>query len=379
MSSLFKAHRVAALIVLIGAGAWIATGEFASVGSDASAKSETAAQAAEAPVAEPAAEVAPLIRTVGGMVPEFADHARRINLSGTTQPDKRAVLAALSDGVVNLLALTKGDAITEGAVVMTLEGPEILARARISEIALEQREREFGVAQRLFSGGNTPEIELTGARSARDAAEAELTLARAIVDKLELESPFSGLVDSVDVELGEWVQTGAPIATILSLDPILVHAEVSELDIGHVVTGAKALIRLVNGTEMEGTVRFVAREASAETRTFPVEIALPNPDAIIPAGMTTEVELFAESVRAITVPKSVITLSTDGQIGLRVAGADNIARFVTIDIVDDTDEGLVVTGVPEDVRIIVAGQDLVRDGDTVVIAVAAKAPPKASE
>jgi len=379
MSSLFKAHRVAALIVLIGAGAWIATGEFASVGSDASAKSETAAQAAEAPVAKPAAEVAPLIRTVGGMVPEFADHARRINLSGTTQPDKRAVLAARSDGVVNLLALTKGDAITEGAVVMTLEGPEILARARISEIALEQREREFGVAQRLFSGGNTPEIELTGARSARDAAEAELTLARAIVDKLELESPFSGLVDSVDVELGEWVQTGAPIATILSLDPILVHAEVSELDIGHVVTGGKALIRLVNGTEMEGTVRFVAREASAETRTFPVEIALPNPDAIIPAGMTTEVELFAESVRAITVPKSVITLSTDGQIGLRVAGADNIARFVTIDIVDDTDEGLVVTGVPEDVRIIVAGQDLVRDGDTVVIAVAAKAPPKASE
>jgi len=379
MSSLFKAHRVAALIVLIGAGAWIATGEFASVGSDASAKSETAAQAAEAPVAKPAAEVAPLIRTVGGMVPEFADHARRINLSGTTQPDKRAVLAARSDGVVNLLALTKGDAITEGAVVMTLEGPEILARARISEIALEQREREFGVAQRLFSGGNTPEIELTGARSARDAAEAELTLARAIVDKLELESPFSGLVDSVDVELGEWVQTGAPIATILSLDPILVHAEVSELDIGHVVTGGKALIRLVNGTEMEGTVRFVAREASAETRTFPVEIALPNPDAIIPAGMTTEVELFAESVRAITVPKSVITLSTDGQIGLRVAGADNIARFVTIDIVDDTDEGLVVTGVPEDVRIIVAGQDLVRDGDTVVIAVAAKALPKASE
>jgi len=379
MSSLFKAHRVAALIVLIGAGAWIATGEFASVGSDASAKSETAAQAAEAPVAKPAAEVAPLIRTVGGMVPEFADHARRINLSGTTQPDKRAVLAARSDGVVNLLALTKGDAITEGAVVMTLEGPEILARARISEIALEQREREFGVAQRLFSGGNTPEIELTGARSARDAAEAELTLARATVDKLELESPFSGLVDSVDVELGEWVQTGAPIATILSLDPILVHAEVSELDIGHVVTGGKALIRLVNGTEMEGTVRFVAREASAETRTFPVEIALPNPDAIIPAGMTTEVELFAESVRAITVPKSVITLSTDGQIGLRVAGADNIARFVTIDIVDDTDEGLVVTGVPEDVRIIVAGQDLVRDGDTVVIAVAAKAPPKASE
>ncbi len=375
MASLFKAHRIAALIVLVGAGAWIATGEFARVGSHGAAQADTAASAAEAPTgAEPVAvEAAPLIRTVAGVVPVFAEHARKIRMSGSTAPDKHAVLAARAEGIVNQLSLTKGDAVAADTVVMTLEGPETVARARISEIALAQREREFAVAQRLFDGGNAPEIELTSARSARDAAEAELTLARAAVDRLDLKSPFDGLVDSVDVELGEWVQTGTPIATILSLDPILVKAEVSERDIGHITPGAKALIRLVNGTELQGTVRFVAREASAETRTFPVEIALPNPEAVIPAGMTADVELFAATVQAVTVPKSVITLSEDGRIGLRVAGADNIARFVEIEIVDDIAEGLVVTGVPTDVRIIVAGQDLVRDGDRVIIAEASQA------
>ena len=372
MSSLFKAHRIAALVVLIAAGAWIATGEFAAVGSNGSAQADTSAAAAEAPATTETPAVAPLIRTVAGVVPVFAEHARKIRMSGSTAPDKHAVLAARAEGIVNQLSLTKGDAVAADTVVMTLEGPETVARARISEIALAQREREFAVAQRLFDGGNTPEIELTSARSARDAAEAELTLARAAVDRLELKAPFGGLVDSVDVELGEWVQTGAPIATILSLDPILVKAEVSERDIGHIVPGAKALIRLVNGAEMQGTVRFVAREASAETRTFPVEIALPNPDAAIPSGMTADVELFAEAVQAVTVPKSVITLSEEGRVGLRVAGADNIARFVEVEIVDDIDAGLVVTGVPQDVRIIVAGQDLVRDGDTVIIADAAK-------
>ena len=371
MASMFKAHRIAALLVMIAAGAWIATGEFASVGSQTQAHADTSAQAAEAPAAEP--EVTRLVRTVAGMVPEFQDHIRKIRLSGATQPDKRAVLAARADGVVYTLTLTKGAAVSEGTVVMTLEGPETVARETIAEIALAQREREFAVAERLFASGNTPEIEVTGARSARDAAKAELMLARASVDRLELKAPFSGVVDQVGIELGEWVQTGAPIATILSLDPIVVRAEVSELDIGHVTPGAKALIKLVNGTELTGAVRFVAREASPETRTFPVEISLPNPGETIPAGMTTEVVLFAEAVRAVTVPKSVITLSPDGQIGVRVAGSDNIARFAAVGIIDDTDAGLIVTGVPEGVRIIVAGQDLVRDGDPVIVADATKA------
>jgi membrane fusion protein, multidrug efflux system len=112
-------------------------------------------------------------------------------------------------------------------------------------------------------------------------------------------------------------------------------------------------------------VRLVAREASAETRTFPVEIELPNPGNAIPSGMSAEVELLADAVRAVVVPRSVITLADNGELGLRVVGDDDIAHFVPVAIIDDTEAGLVVTGVPDSVRIIVAGQDLVRDGDKV--------------
>lgn len=362
MTSSFRLHKIVALIVLIAAAIWIATGEFAAVGSQE-------ASGAEAPAAAPAPAAGEVtLRTVGGVVPMFTDHSRRIRLSGATEANKRAVLAARADGVIQKLSLTKGDAVEEGTVVMALEGPEAAAQARIAQVALEQRERELDVAAHLFAGGNTPEIQLTSARSARDAAEAQLTLARATVDRLQLSAPFTGLVDSVDVELGEWVQTGTPIATILSLDPILVHAEVSEMDVGQVMVGAKANVRLVNGTQMEGMVRFVARDASTETRTFPVEIALPNPDGMIPAGMTAEVDLFTAPERSVAVPRSVITLSAAGDVGLRVAGPDDVAHFVPVTIVDDTADGLVVTGVPEGVRIIVAGQDLVRDGEKVLVA-----------
>ncbi len=377
MASFFRPHRVAALLVLIGAGAWIATGEFAAVGShEAHAETSPAAEPEAAPAEPAVAEVAApaAARTVAGLMPVFADHSRKINLSGATQPDKRAVLAARAEGVVNTLALTKGAVIAADAVVMTLEGPETLARAKISQINLDQRERELKVAEDLFARGNKPEIQVISARSDRDAAEAELTLARAAVDRLELKAPFAGLVDTVEVEKGEWVQSGAPVATILSLDPIIVRAEVSELDIGHVAPGSKASVSLVNGTKLTGEVRFVAREASAETRTFPVEIAFPNPDALIPAGMTAEVELYAAPVATVTVPRSVITLNDQGQLGVRVVGADNLAQFIAVQIIDDTEAGLIVAGVPADVRIIVAGQDLVRDGETVVVTEAAAVP-----
>ena len=365
MASSIRFHRIAAILVLIGAGAWVGTGEFASVGSQ-EAHAENSAEAAAAPAAATLVE-AVTKRMVAVVTPVFADHARRINLSGATEPDKRAVLAARSEGIVAELTVAKGGMVAANTLIMTLEGPETVAQARIAQIALDQRERELAVAERLYSRGNTPEIQLTNARSARDSALAQLTLAKAAVDRLTLIAPFAGLVDSVNIEQGEWVTSGTPIATILSLDPIIVRAEVSELDIGEVHPGASAKVRLVNGLEMQGTVRFVAREASSNTRTFPVEIALPNGDGAIRSGMTAIVDIFATPTRAVKIPRSVITLSEQGEIGVRVVGADNLARFAAVGIVDDAEDGLVVTGIPDNVRIIVAGQDLVRDGEAVLV------------
>jgi multidrug efflux system membrane fusion protein len=350
-----KAHRIAAFCVLAAVAAWIATGEFSTIGS---------AESQPQPVPA-AATPAPALRSVGVVTPVFIDHARAIRLSGVTAADKRVVLAARTDGVIATLDMTRGAMVAEGAVVMRLEGPETVAQAEIARIALDQRERELEVAERLYAGGNTPETQVTNARSARDAAAAELARAQAALDRLDLRAPFAGVVDSLEVEASEWVQTGAPVATILALDPILIRAEVSEVDLPAIAPGAPAALRLATGEARQGTVRLVAREASAQTRTFPVEIVLPNPGMALSAGMTADVVLKAAPVRAVVVPRSVITLSDKGGLGVRVLGADDVVAFAPVTILDDTPEGLVVTGIPDNVRVITSGQDLVADGETV--------------
>jgi multidrug efflux system membrane fusion protein len=167
------------------------------------------------------------------------------------------------------------------------------------------------------------------------------------------------------VELGSSVAQGGQVATVLNLDPVLAVGEVSERELGFLQPGDKAEVRLVSGQTAEGTVRYISRDASAQTRTFRIEVAIANGDHRIPAGMTAEITLRVAPVEAVMLPRSVVTLSNNGDLGIRAVGADSRVTFVPIDLVDDTPKGLVLGGVPDGLRIIVAGQDLVSEGDTV--------------
>ena len=178
-------------------------------------------------------------------------------------------------------------------------------------------------------------------------------------------APFAGVIDSVDVEIGSAVSQGAQIATLLSLDPVVVKGEVSERDLVYIKAGDNAEAKLVDGEKVTGTVRYISREAAAATRTFRVEVAIPNPDDRIPAGMTAEITVRAAASDAVILPRSVVTLSANGDLGIRVADKDNKIVFYPIDLMDDLTNGLVLGGVPRDARVVVAGQDLVTEGDIV--------------
>ncbi|MGV8952438.1 MAG: efflux RND transporter periplasmic adaptor subunit [Cypionkella sp.] len=359
----FTAHRVTALVVLIAAVAWVGTGKFSSVGSEAEAQADPQTDAAT-PVSETAASP---LRTVAAVAPIFTQYAREIRLSGVTEADKQAVLAARSAGIVATLGAKQGDEVAANTLILQLEGADVIAGVATARTALTQAKEKLSVGETLFQRGSLAELELTSRRAAASAAEGALSSAQAALDRLQLIAPFAGTVDQVEVEVGESVQQGTAIATLLSLDPIVVKAEVSERDVGYVSNGSRAMVRLVNGIEMEGIIRHVAMQASDMTRTFAVEVALPNADHKIPSGMTAEVRLYAAKQEAVFVPRSIITISDTGDLGLRVVGPDKIAGFAKVTILDDAEQGLVVTGVPKDKLVIVAGQDLVNNGDSVEV------------
>jgi multidrug efflux system membrane fusion protein len=354
----YRFHKVAAVVVLVAFAAWMGTGKFSSVGS--------AAAEDEAKPAQPAAEqpkVAP--RTVAVIKPPRMQHARAIRLSGQTEADKRAVLATRAAGIIAELPVKQGDHIKAGDLVLMLSAEDKPAIVQTAQSLVKQREAELVAAQRLTKTGAIAKLQLDNAVSALAAAKSQLEVAQAELERNRIVAPFTGVVDKVSVELGSSVMQGGEVATLLALDPVLVKGEVSERDLSHIKIGDQAEAMLVNGESVKGTVRYISRDATAATRTFRVEVDIPNKDERIPAGMTAEITLRSAPVDSVVLPRSVVTLSNNGDLGIRAVDASNKVTFFPIDLVEDTTKGLILGGIPADAQVIVAGQDLVKEGDEV--------------
>lgn len=360
-------NQVVAVAVLIGFAVWMGTGTFSSVGSAAAEDdgAKPAAQHSETPAkaAEPAAAKAP--RTVAVVSPPRLEHARAIRISGLTEPDKRAVLATRAAGIVEQLPIKEGDQVKEGQTILVIGEEGHVAALELAQQMVKQREAELEAARRLAKTGTMPKLQLDNAVSAVAQAQSQLKAAQAESSRLTVIAPFDGLIDKVNLEVGSFAPQGTQIATLLSLDPVIVKGEVSERDLRFVKAGDKAEARMVNGDMLHGEVRYIGRESTPATRTFRVEIAIANPDDKVPAGMTSEIVLRGETTDSVVLPRSVVTLSAKGDLGVRVVDKDNKVMFVPIDLVDDMENGLVLGGVPADAQVIVAGQELVTEGETV--------------
>ena len=351
-------HQVAAIVVFAATAAWVATGEFSSVGSAANEAP------AETPETMPKEQEA-ILRTVAVVDAPRIMHSRAIRLSGTTEADKKTVLTTRAGGIIAELPVKQGGSVKAGDLSLKLEAEGKEAMVETARQLLLQREAEAEAAKRLAESGSLPKLQLDNAMSALAAAKSQLESAIAELGRIELRAPFDGVVDVINVEQGSPIGAGAPVLTLLALDPILAIGEVNERDLKHVKAGNTAEVRLVSGQDVEGEVRYISHAASQATRTYRAEIAVPNHELSIPAGMTSEITIRAEPVSATVLPRSVLTLSENGDIGVRGVNEDNIVVFFPIDIVDDTPNGMVLGGIPEGVRIIVAGQQLISEGDKV--------------
>ncbi len=112
-------------------------------------------------------------------------------------------------------------------------------------------------------------------------------------------------------------------------------------------------------------MRYVAKSATSATRTYRVEVEMPNADGKIPDGITAEVVLSLNPVPATQIPRSALTISAAGDVGVRVVGAGDKVAFVPVHIVEDLQDTMWVSGVADDARVIVRGQDFVREGQVV--------------
>ena len=369
---------------------------------------------ATATAAEPAAP------TDGVRVVAIASRARTVEnaviLRGRTEAARQVTVATETSGLVSTDPIAKGTLVEAGDVLCRLDpgtrdSQLAEARARLSEAEsrvpeaqaaqaeAEARIREADInvnaARQLNEGGFASQTRLVSAEAQREAAlagvqramsamtsaEAGIEAASAAVaavqrdiDRLTLTAPFGGLLEGDSAERGTLLQPGSPCATIVQLDPIRLVGFVPEVDVDQIVVGAPARATLASGADVQGEVSFLSRSADDTTRTFRVEVTVPNPDLAIRDGQTAEIVIAADGLQAHLVPQSALTLDDDGALGVRLVGDDGTAQFAPVTLLRDTVDGVWLADLPETANIITVGQDFVSDG-VVVLPTYAQAQP----
>jgi multidrug efflux system membrane fusion protein len=296
---------------------------------------------------------------------EAMSTTRMIVSSARTEADRWIELKAETEGRVVAIGVERGAAVAAGQTIVQLDLRDREAQLSETEALISQRELQYEAAERLreqqfmsaadIAGANA---QLVGARAARDRIALD-------IEQTRITAPFAAVVFDRLVEIGDYVAVGDSIAQLVDVDPLIVVGDINERDIGALSVGDTGRARVLGGPEIEGRIRYLAPVAEESTRSFRVEMAIPNPDGSLRIGTSAELILSAEPIVAHELSSGLLTLADDGTVGVKIVDADNRVRFMPIEIAEATGGRALVTGLPADVRIITVGQGFVVDGQSV--------------
>ncbi len=288
-----------------------------------------------------------------------------VPLRGRTKAKSSVNVVAQTSGIVQSVAVKKGQAVKAGDTMCTLDQGARKLAVDQAQAAVDQAQTAYNANLELVKKGVAASNTTLAVEAQLKGAQAQLQNAQLELDRTVIKSDIAGTVSDPMTTVGSMLSMGQPCATVVELDPMLFIASVPEARIQYARLGLKAAVTTITGDKAEGTVSYIAPTADDATRSFPVEIDLPNANLKLRDGITAEAVVNVGTAPVHVLPQSVLTLDDDGVLGIRTVEAGNKVAFHPVTIIRDTREGVWVTGLPFSVNVITVGQEFVQPGQIV--------------
>jgi multidrug efflux system membrane fusion protein len=301
------------------------------------------------------------------LIPEV-ERRYDVVVRGRTQATRAVVVRSETSGVVAQAPVLQGTYVKQGQVLCRLAVDarqaaldQAHAAEKSAELAQQQNE------QLAAKGFRSPTQVLQG-QANLDASRAAVRQAEIALAQVNLKAPFAGVFDHRDAEIGAFLGPGQPCGTMIEIDPLLVVGDVPETQAAKMKVGAPATAKLVSGQTLSGRIRYVSHDADPQTRTYHLEMTLPNPRLDVRSGLSAEMHIGAGSGPAHLVPVSSLVLDSAGRQGVRYVVGDGRVAFAPVSVIEETHDGVWVTGLSGPVQLITVGQSYVADGQKVRVA-----------
>lgn len=290
---------------------------------------------------------------------EFQD---QITLVGRTEPWVAGKIVSQVDGQVAKINAPEGSWVDAGQPLVTLDTDRLNLNLKSQQAIAEEARLTWELAKQnlerseeLFAQELVSQTRIDSARTWVQITEERYQQAAAQRDRLQLDldnavirAPYSGYTGRRMIDVGEWVNAGAPVFELVDLSHIRVRVDLPERHFGRLTVGTPVQIVMAgNGGEtLTGTVSGITPNASQETHTFPVIIDVPNDQGRLGGGMLIHA-----------------TLSLDDKFTSLAVSKDAIIRQGTQTLVYTIADGKaqpvpVVTKSTKGVMVAVAGQGL---------------------
>ena len=304
---------------------------------------------------------------VRAQVMQAQTRTRHVRVRGRTENKRTVDVKTELTGRIVSRPVERGDRVAAGDLLCRISIDDREAALTEAKAGLAQAKIEYEGSLELERKGFLSDTGVAQAKAALAAAEAGVARRELDLGRTRVRAPFAGVVEEVALEVGDFVSPGASCATVVDLDPMLLTGRVPEKEIARIAVGETAEGILSTGQRVRGPVSFVGTQSDPATRTYALEVAIDNADGAIRSGVTTELLIPVEEVRAHRVSPALFALDDDGNIGVRVVDSEDRVAFYPVDVVTSDVTGAWVTGLPDIATIITVGQELVVPGERVEI------------
>ena len=236
-----------------------------------------------------------------------------------------------------------------------------------TELALSQKRAMLRASEtRLFELQNLPkELELSNSYARLKSIDSTILRLQEQLDFTKILSPQLGWLETLDVEVGEFVDENRPLANLIGLQTLILTIPIAQTNIRKINLNDLVTINFGNSETKQGRVGKIAAKANQATRTFNVEIELENSNGELRAGMTAEAEVIVGQVKAVKVSPAHLNVKNDGQLTVKVVNAKNRVHVLPVDLVRTTGNFAYISGIEDEAILLTSGQAFLSNGELV--------------
>ena len=182
--------------------------------------------------------------------------------------------------------------------------------------------------------------------------------------KIALYAPFDGILLDNHKIAGELIMPGEKVYELIDLSSLEIYGYINENEILNISIKNEVDVSIL-GEEVEGFIDYVSPISDPETKTFEVVVKVKNKNLRYKDGLSSMISINKGEVLAHKISPSILALGNNGQLGVKVIVQGNEVKFKEIEIIEDTSEYMLVTGLDKNEKIIIVGQQYVSNGEKV--------------